>query len=87
MVMGGVPAFFMGMPFPTAIRCLGNRGEALVAWSWAINGFASVTASVLGTVLAVALGFRVVVLLALAGYLLASLASVRACAGPASMPK
>ena len=58
-------AFFMGMPFPLALREL----EApLVPWAWGINGCASVVSPVLATLLAVDLGFTAVLWLALAGY-------------------
>jgi MFS family permease len=42
-----------------------------VAWGWAVNGFASVIGAVLTTILAMALGFRVVLMLALAVYVVA----------------
>jgi len=58
-------AFFMGMPFPLALREL----EApLVPWAWGINGCASVVSPVLATLLAVDLGYTAVLWLALAGY-------------------
>jgi uncharacterized membrane protein len=45
-----------------------------VAWGWAINGFASITGAVLTTVLAMIFGFGVVMLAALALYIIALLA-------------
>ncbi len=39
-----------------------------VAWGWAVNGFASVIGAVLTTILAMALGFGVVLVLALVAY-------------------
>ncbi|MDP6380229.1 MAG: SAM-dependent methyltransferase, partial [Phycisphaerae bacterium] len=36
-------AFFMGMPFPTALRQLDSGSRPLVPWAWGVNGFASVT--------------------------------------------
>jgi spermidine synthase len=53
----------------------GNEREA-VAWGWAVNGFASVVASVLATVLAMGLGFDAVMGVGLAAYALA-LAALR----------
>jgi len=38
--------FFMGMAFPIAMRVGAIRRESLTPWFWAINGAASVTASV-----------------------------------------
>lgn len=67
------PAFFMGMAFPEAVRRLRNRGEQELGLYWAFNGVASVTASVLAVILAMSVGFRVVLLLALACYVLAAL--------------
>ena len=72
-------AFFMGMPFPTALAELSKRNQALVPWAWGINGFASVTAAVLGTCLAISLGFTLLALIALCAYLLAGLFSGKIC--------
>jgi MFS family permease len=45
-----------------------------VAWGWAVNGFASVVGAVLTTILAMTFGFRVVLVLALAVYVVAVIA-------------
>ena len=45
-----------------------------MAWGWAVNGFASVTGSVLATILSMVVGFDVVLVLGLAAYGLAVLA-------------
>lgn len=58
-------AFFMGMPFPLALREL---EEPLVPWAWGINGCASVISPALATLLAIDLGFTAVLWLALALY-------------------
>jgi spermidine synthase len=68
-------AFFMGMPFPTGLKLVHSRAAALVPWAWGINGFASVTAAVLGTFLAILLGFTMLAGLALACYFLAAVVS------------
>lgn len=65
-------ALAMGMPFPLGLASLGDRRPALVPWAWAVNGFASVVAAVLATVLAIHWGFTAVVVLAAALYLLAA---------------
>jgi hypothetical protein len=70
-------AFFMGMPFPTALKKLDNKAKALVPWAWGVNGFASVTGAVLGTFLAISIGFTILAAVALAGYFLAALISRR----------
>jgi len=64
-------AFCMGMPFPRGLAALSGAGEAWMAWAWGINGCASVVSAVLGTLLAIHQGFTVVVLTALALYVLA----------------
>lgn len=60
-------AFFMGAPFPLALREL---EQPLAPWAWGINGCASVVSPALATLLAVDYGFTVVLCLALALYLL-----------------
>jgi MFS family permease len=51
-----------------AVAGLTRHGREYVAWGWAVNGFASVVGAVLTTILAMALGFGVVLFLALAVY-------------------
>ncbi|MCC7541569.1 MAG: hypothetical protein IT379_35450 [Deltaproteobacteria bacterium] len=65
----------MGVPFPTALRALSSRGDSLLAWVQAVNGFSSVLASLLAVPLAMFLGFRAVLLIAAALYLLAGTGS------------
>jgi hypothetical protein len=72
-------AFFMGIPFPTAIADLGTRCRALVPWAWGINGFASVAAAVMGTCLTISLGFNLLALTALCCYIFAWLVSRKIC--------
>ncbi|MHC4359768.1 MAG: hypothetical protein ACYSTN_03065 [Planctomycetota bacterium] len=69
----------MGIPFPTVIADLGTRCGALVPWGWGINGFASVTAAVMGTCLTISLGFNLLALTALCCYLFAWLVSRKIC--------
>ncbi len=64
-------AFFMGIPFPTALTQLGSDRPALIPWAWGVNGCASVVSAVLATLLAVHVGFSLVVLAALLLYLFA----------------
>lgn len=73
-------AFFMGMPFPTALKQLHTHSGPLVPWAWGVNGFASVIGAVLGTCLAISLGFTTLTLIALAGYFLAAIVSKQVCA-------
>jgi len=65
-------AFFMGMPFPLALRHLRANAPDLVPWAWAINGCASVLSAILATLLAMTFGTRAVVLTAAALYLAAA---------------
>ncbi|GIU90781.1 MAG: hypothetical protein KatS3mg010_1880 [Acidimicrobiia bacterium] len=77
----------LGMFMPLglgAVRALGPDGEQYVAWSWAVNGFASVMGSVLTTILSMAFGFRLVQLGAFAVYVVAGLAFTRLVAGAPS---
>ena len=61
----------MGVPFPAGLRRLASAPAPWTPWAWGINGCASVTGAVASTLLAVHLGFSVVVLLAAGVYLLA----------------
>jgi hypothetical protein len=60
----------MGIPFPGGIRWMITRLDqsALVPWIWAINGAASVVASVLAAFLALSLGFTWVLWIGAACY-------------------
>lgn len=61
-------AFFMGMPFPIGLSRLASVAAAFIPWAWGINGFASVVSASLATLLAIELGFSVVVVVALLLY-------------------
>ncbi|MEH6825515.1 MAG: hypothetical protein V7629_16580, partial [Motiliproteus sp.] len=67
----GPLAFFMGMPFPIGLARVADRAPAFLPWAWGLNGFASVLGATLATLLAIELGFRVIVLIALGFYILA----------------
>lgn len=60
---------FMPLGLATVSR-LGAHGEEYVAWCWAVNGFFSVVASVLATILSMTIGFQAVMLVGLVIYLL-----------------
>jgi hypothetical protein len=57
-----------------AVSTMTDHGQEYRAWGWAVNGFASVIGAVLTTMLAMTFGFRVVLVLALAVYVVAVLA-------------
>jgi len=66
-------AFFMGIPFPSGLKEVSKTISPLVPWAWGINGCASVISTVLATILAISLGFNLVIFIALILYFLASL--------------
>ena len=70
----------LGMFMPLGLNLvngLSDHPDEYVAWSWAVNGFFSVIGSVLTTILAMAIGFRAVQLVALGVYAVAVLAYLR----------
>jgi MFS family permease len=64
--------FAMGMPFPLGVAAVAAGNQELVPWAWGVNACASVVSAVLATLLAIHAGFTVVLLLALALYLVAA---------------
>jgi hypothetical protein len=60
--------FLMGLPFPLGVAWLNRQLPALTPWAWAINGCASVIASVLAAILALGSGFNLVMLLGAGAY-------------------
>jgi hypothetical protein len=53
-------SLLMGIPFPTGLKILGERDESLIPWAWAINGSLSVLAPILSIMLAMVVGFKIV---------------------------
>ena len=64
---------FMGMPFPIGLGTLAGDTKRFAPWAWGINGATSVLGSVLAIILAMALGFKIVSIIAAAGYFAAIL--------------
>jgi hypothetical protein len=62
---------FMGIPFPTGLKILGEKNESLIPWAWAINGCLSVLAPVLTIMLAIIIGFKIVLWLGAVTYVMA----------------
>jgi len=58
----------LGVFFPLGVGCAAALHRDLVPWAWAVNGCASVTATVLTIVLAMEIGFRGVWLISLLVY-------------------
>lgn len=53
-------AFLMGIPFPLGISKITDDRKDLTAYAWGINGFFSVTGSILAVILSMSYGFRAV---------------------------
>jgi hypothetical protein len=70
----------MGMPFPLGITLTNRVSQRLIPWVWGINGYATVIGSVLCAILAIVLGFKIVILIACGIYLvgLATISTVNA---------
>jgi MFS family permease len=63
----------LGAFMPLGLRSVSEateHGQEYVAWCWAVNGFFSVVASVLSTILSMTIGFRMVMLVGLVIYLI-----------------
>jgi len=80
------PGLLMGIPFPSAVDLLERRAPGLIAWAWAVNGGASVIASILAALVALSAGFSAVLVLGTACYLgaWATVANLRPPRSPAS---
>ncbi len=64
--------FAMGIPFPLGLAAVGPGPADLAPWAWGINGCASVISAVLASLLAIHLGFNLVILIACGCYLVAA---------------
>jgi hypothetical protein len=60
--------FFLGMPLPLGILALERQPRGAIAWAWGLNGLFTVIGGLLSVVLALALGFRATLFVALALY-------------------
>ena len=69
-----LPSFFMGMPFPAGLRFCSASNKERVPWAWGINGCASVIGAAVASILAVELGFTLVLLLSAVVYLISTAA-------------
>jgi len=63
--------FFMGIPFPTGLKILGGKNKSLIPWAWAINGCLSVLAPIVTIMLAIVIGFKIVLWLGALTYAMA----------------
>jgi MFS family permease len=71
LVMIAPLGFAMGVPFPLGLERVSAEAPDLVPWAWGINGCASVVGAVLASILAMHIGFTLVVCIALGLYALA----------------
>jgi len=70
----------LGAFMPIGLATIGRSTEysrEYVAWAWAVNGFCSVIASILATILAMVIGFKMLMLVALGIYVIGVLALTR----------
>ncbi|MFW6054754.1 MAG: hypothetical protein ACOC9D_02525 [Thermodesulfobacteriota bacterium] len=70
-VLCGLPAFFMGIPFPSGLSALLDRAPAWPPWAFAVNGCASVVSPLLAVLICVHLGFAWLMGAAMLLYILA----------------
>jgi len=63
--------FFMGMPFPLALRILHPSAAGIVPWAWALNGWMSVVASLATVLVSRVWGYSFAFTIALVAYALA----------------
>ena len=80
-----LPLAAMGMPFPLALRQLGQTHAELLPWAWAINGCASVVAGPLATLLALGTGLPAVLVVASGCYVVAALVTRNWQTGPSEL--
>ncbi len=81
-------AWTMGRPFALGLVLLGERQVQAVPWAWAVNGFASVVAAPLATLLAIHFGISRLLWLALLLYAIAAVLLGRSTAfGSTSMQR
>ena len=79
-------SFFMGIPFPLALRALGLAGREHVALAWAVNGVLTVAGSALAVTVALLAGFTAVLLLGAAAYTIATLLAFALQPAPTAVP-
>jgi hypothetical protein len=78
-----VPGFFMGMPFPIAMKLAEAQRPGLAPWLWGINGAASICASVLAVVISSSRGISAAWWVGVAVYVMAAALVLRDARGPA----
>lgn len=71
----------LGVPFAYGIRLLNTFNVTMIPWAWAVNASCTVVGSILTVIVSMALGFRVVMALAVVIYFIAFAAVSRLRAG------
>ena len=71
----GLPSFYMGMPFPIGLKIVDAIKKSNVPWAWGINSCVSVISASLATIIAIEMGFMVVILFAALAYGIAFLSN------------
>ncbi|HPA57912.1 MAG TPA: hypothetical protein PLT70_10840, partial [bacterium] len=69
--------FLLGQFFPTALTIVGEKNSSFIPWAYAVNGVASVVASIFSIILAMAYGFTFVFTMAAFCYFAAIVAFLR----------
>ncbi len=64
-------AVLMGLPFPLGLAWLEACAPGLTPWAWAVNGCASVVASVVAAIVSLSFGFTIVLFAGAAAYAMA----------------
>ncbi|MDY6972699.1 MAG: hypothetical protein SV775_10270 [Thermodesulfobacteriota bacterium] len=59
----------LGVPFATGLRYLEERYPRFIPWAWGINGITSVMGSILAILLAMRIGFKIVIFLGCITYI------------------
>ncbi|HEY4178253.1 MAG TPA: hypothetical protein VGM90_15505 [Kofleriaceae bacterium] len=70
-ILVALPGFVMGTFVPAGVRAADAVAPGLVAWGWGLNGATSVVGSSLAVMLSMNVGFRVVLFIGVAIYVLA----------------
>mgnify|MGYP001824844008 FL=1 len=77
-ILGLAPlGILMGLPFPLGIAWLQTKSRIGIPLAWAVNGCASVIASVLAAMISLSYGYKIVLLLGACAYACAALLYIR----------
>jgi hypothetical protein len=77
LVLSAPLAFCMGIPFPAGLLHLAQSRSQDISWAWGVNGCVSVTSAALATLLAVEIGFGMVIGFAAMAYCIPLLVCIK----------